>query len=132
MAKSSMLALPTRTAGRASRSTTVASKGGMKPARMREPAVVSTPLVRKMSFSASGTPSRGDVASPRARRASEARAASRAGSGETRRNAPSRPSVASMRESTARVASTEESSRRERAAESSVSDCSSSGVALTR
>ena len=88
--------------------------------------------MRKMSFSASGTPSRGDVASPRARRASEARAASRAGSGVTLRNAPSRPSVASMRESTARVASSEETSRRERAAESSVSDRSSSGGALTR
>ena len=39
MANSSMLSLPTRTApAPRSRSTTVASKGGMKPARMREPA----------------------------------------------------------------------------------------------
>ncbi len=133
MANSSMLSLPTTTApATSSRSTTVASKGGTKPSRMREPQVVSSPFVRKMSFSAMGTPSSRDRASPRARRASEARAAARERSGATRRKACSFPSVASMRERQAAVISSEETSRRESACARSVSDLSRMPGALTR
>ena len=133
MANSSMLSLPSTTApAAASRSTTVASKGGTNPSRMREPQVVSSPLVRKMSFSAMGTPSRRERGSPRTRRASEARASAMARSGATRRKAWSLPSVASMRASEARMISSEETSRSSRARHRSVSDRSRIPGTLTR
>ena len=133
MANSSMLSLPTTTAPAASsRSTTVASKGGTKPSRMREPQVVSSPLVRKMSLSAMGTPSIRERASPRARRASEARAAAMERSGATRRKAWTLPSISPMRSRQARVTSSAETSRPASASDRSVSDRSRMAGALTR
>src|SRR5437764_11013790 len=62
IANSSMLVLPRTTMPAARiRSTIVASYGGTQPSRMREPAVVGTPLVTMTSLSASGTPASGPL-----------------------------------------------------------------------
>ena len=47
-----------------SRETSVASYGGTQPSRMREPAVVGSPLVVAMSLTAIGTPSRSGTSPP--------------------------------------------------------------------
>src|SRR5690606_39303279 len=62
MANSSMLVLPSTTTS-ASRSLrrTVESYGGIQPSSVFEPQVVGTPSVVSTSFSASGTPARGEA-----------------------------------------------------------------------
>src|SRR5690606_3947812 len=78
MANSSMFSLPRLTApAAASFSTTVASYGAWKPVRIFEAQLVSTPRVQNRSLWAIGAPSRAPF-SPEARRASAARACSRA------------------------------------------------------
>src|SRR5947199_2128793 len=65
IANSSMLVLPRSTAPAARRrSTTVASYGGTKLSRIFEPHVVGTPRVQRMSFRATGTPSRAERGAP--------------------------------------------------------------------
>ncbi len=60
--------MPSRIAPAArSRSTTAASYGGIQPARIREPAVVGTPAVTRLSLSVIGTPASGPSGSPAAR-----------------------------------------------------------------
>ena len=60
IANSSQLVLPTMTAPAASsRATTVASYGGTNVSSMRDEAVVRTPRVQRLSFSATGTPTSG-------------------------------------------------------------------------
>ena len=88
MANSSMLVLPriTTPASR-SRLVTVASYGGSQSPRMRDPQVVGMSMVVNTSLRASGTPASGPSSAPAARRRSTARAASRAWSGATCRNA---------------------------------------------
>jgi hypothetical protein len=74
MANSSMLTFPKNTAPACrKRVHTVASKGGTKFSRMREPQVVRSPLVARTSLMARGTPNRRPV-SPRAKPASASRA----------------------------------------------------------
>jgi len=103
MANSSMLSLPHHRAGAEEPLHTVASKGGMKPSRMRDPAVVSTPSSGRCPSARSGRRrARSGLPPGRGGRRRHARRPS-ARSVETRRKAPSRPSVASMRASTARV-----------------------------
>src|SRR3569623_33651 len=66
IANSSMFSLPSITVpAAASRCPTVDSNGGMKPRRIFAAQVVSSPLVTKMSFSAIGTPARGQMRAPR-------------------------------------------------------------------
>src|SRR6185503_3450723 len=63
MANSSQFVLPTITAPAASRCfTTVASNGGTNLSRIFDEAVVRTPRVQRLSFSATGTPASGNVA----------------------------------------------------------------------
>src|SRR5437660_924661 len=60
IANSSQLVLPMTTApARSRRATAVASYGGTKDSRIRDPAVVRTPRVQRLSFSATGTPASG-------------------------------------------------------------------------
>src|SRR5205814_7280390 len=60
MANSSQFVLPTTTAPAASsRATAVASYGGTYCSRMRDEAVVRSPRVQRLSFSARGTPASG-------------------------------------------------------------------------
>src|SRR5262245_35998927 len=113
MANSSQLSLPRTTApARFRRATTVASYGGTKCSRMREPAVVRIPAVQMMSLTPTGTPASGPGSSPAAMRRSMASAAARASVSLTVRNAPTRGSTAAVRASAARTSSTEDSSRR--------------------
>src|SRR5947207_3381638 len=57
MANSSQFVLPTTTAPAASsRATAVASNGGTNCSKIREDAVVRTPRVQRLSFTAIGTP----------------------------------------------------------------------------
>ena len=98
IANSSMLSLPTRTApARPSRSASVPSKRGRKPARTREAQVVATSLVMNRSFSPMGMPSRVPSVSPSPRRLSDAAAWARASSPGTSRKLPIDWSVAAMR-----------------------------------
>src|SRR5215212_3357640 len=74
IANSSVLALPRNTAPCSRRRrTTVASYGGRKPSRMRDPAVVGASMVQSTSLSATGIPVNG-AASPAASRRSAATA----------------------------------------------------------
>src|SRR2546425_1634563 len=57
------------------RETTVASYGGIHPARMREAHVVGIPMVQRLSLTATGSPARGGRVSPRADCLSHLRAA---------------------------------------------------------
>ena len=85
IANSSMLALPRNTAPASrSRSTTQASYGGTKSARIRLAQVVLTPRVARTSFKAIGMPVSGPPV-PAAIRSSAARACSRANSSVTSR-----------------------------------------------
>ena len=86
MANSSMLVLP-RIGKRAWRSlvTTVASYGGIQPARILLPHVVGRPTVVSTSLTATGTPARTATGSPAARCSSTARAVASAPSGSTHR-----------------------------------------------
>src|SRR5438093_12360190 len=60
IANSSQLVLPTITApARSRRATAVASYGGTNASRIRDAAVVRTPRVQRLSFSAIGTPASG-------------------------------------------------------------------------
>src|SRR5215207_2518892 len=69
IANSSVLAFPTNTAPCSRRRrTTVASYGGRKPSKMREPAVVGASLVQRTSLSASGIPVSGDAVPAASRR----------------------------------------------------------------
>ncbi|MCY1361004.1 hypothetical protein D9M69_476550 [compost metagenome] len=83
MANSSMFSLPRVTVpAAASFSTTVASYGALKPSRIFEAQLVSTPWVQNRSLWAIGAPSRAPF-SPAARRASAAWAWARANSSVT-------------------------------------------------
>jgi len=83
MANSSMLVLPSMTApARFNFATTVASYGETKLSSMREPQVVRTPSVQKMSLCAIGTPVSAPP-SPAASVRSAARAAASASSAVT-------------------------------------------------
>src|SRR5665648_1218439 len=57
-----------------SRSTSVASYGGIQPCRILDPAVLGIPLVTTTSLTAIGTPASGCSSSPADRRASTSRA----------------------------------------------------------
>ena len=107
IANSSMLVLPRigRPAAR-TLATTVASYGGTQPSRILEPQVVGSPLVASTSLTAIGTPSSAEAGLPAARRSSDARAAARAPSVSTWRNACTAPSTAPIRSSAAWVSST--------------------------
>src|SRR5205823_12244240 len=60
IANSSQLVLPTTMApARSRRATAVASYGGTYDSSIRDPAVVRTPRVQRLSFSATGTPASG-------------------------------------------------------------------------
>ena len=104
----------------------------MNPSRMREPAVVATPRVRKRSFTATGMPSSAPRAWPAARRASDPAAAARARSPVTVRKAPTRPSVAAIRARQASVSWREETAPAARRPLASWSDRPISSAALTR
>src|SRR5437773_98769 len=66
IANSSQLVLPTTIApARSRRVTTVASYGGTNDSRIFDPAVVRTPRVQRLSFSAIGTPASGVTRSGR-------------------------------------------------------------------
>src|SRR5688572_32953626 len=68
MANSSQFVLPTMIApADSSFSTTVALYGGWKLSRMRDEAVVRTPLTQRLSFKATGTPASGPSVAPAAR-----------------------------------------------------------------
>src|SRR5688500_16713908 len=108
IANSSMFALPIITIPASRRRlTTVASYGETKFDSIREPQVVSTPAVQKMSLWTIGTPVSGP-ASPAARRLSATAAASSARSAVTVISALRAGWVASARLSASRVSSTEE------------------------
>src|SRR6478672_297035 len=65
MANSSRLVLPTNTAPASRRRVTaVASYGGLQPSRIRDPQVVGSPRVHRMSLRATGTPASGPGSSP--------------------------------------------------------------------
>ncbi len=105
-----MLVLPSMTMPAAlSFSTTVASYGDTKLSSMREPQLVLTPRVQKMSLWASGKPVSGP-ACPDANAASAALAWARAESGVTVTNALSFGCEASMRASSDFVSSVTENS----------------------
>ena len=107
IANSSQLVLPTATAPAAtSFATVVASYGGTKCSRIFEEAVVRTPSVQRLSFSATGTPASGSDA--RFGCASTAAACARAWSRVTVLKALSVPSCASMRASASVQTSTAE------------------------
>src|SRR5262245_7185605 len=98
IANSSMFVLPRITAPAAlSWATGVASYGGTKCSRMRDPHVVVTPSVQNTSLIAMGTPSSGPSGFLARYRASAARAAASAASRVTVRYAPRSSSCRSMR-----------------------------------
>src|SRR5713101_5843740 len=103
----------------------------MKPRRILEPQVVSIPSVRKMSFSATGTPSRRPSAARFERRWSDARAAAYAPFSSTLRNAFTLGSKRSIRFRQARVASSDEASRLESFSPSSSIDRSLSSIGVS-
>jgi hypothetical protein len=106
-----MLVLPSITTPAArSRATTVASYGDMNPSSMREPQVVRTPRVQKMSLWAIGTPVSGPPC-PAARRASARAASASAASAVTVMKALPTAWCCSMRARKARVSSTLETAR---------------------
>ena len=77
MANSSMLVLPSMTTPAArSRCTTVASYGETKFASMREPQVVFSPRVQKMSLCAIGTPISAPALAARSRASARSASAS--------------------------------------------------------
>ena len=118
---SGVAVFPTRTAPAArNRATAMASVAGTLCSNTAEPNVVRTPSVLTRSFTLSGTPASGPTASPRPTRASMVSASARARSAQIVTNAFSIGSVASIRASTASVASRAETSRRAMAAASSV------------
>src|SRR5665647_1586555 len=120
MANSSMLVLPRIGMPTAlSLVTIVASYGGIQPCRVRDPAVVGSPLVVAMSFTAIGTPARMWSSSPPIRRLSMVRAVASAPSASMCRKAMTEPSTASMRSRWAWVASTALISLRDRRSASS-------------
>src|SRR5262249_23047406 len=81
IANSSQFVLPIMTPPAATtRSTAVAVYGGRQPSRIRDPQVVGTPLVHRLSFTATGTPASGPGSAPSATAASTASAAARASS----------------------------------------------------
>ncbi len=93
IANSSMLVLPIGTSPAAfARVTQPASYSGRCPCRIREPAVVSSPRVQRMSLSAIGTP-----CSPVRPSASSRSASASASAERTRRNACTPPSSRSIR-----------------------------------
>ncbi len=85
---------------------TVASSSATACARMPMPAVVGTPLMSKMSFTATGTPCNGPRSIPRAISCSARRASASADSAVTRMYAFRCPSSCAMRASIACVNST--------------------------
>ena len=98
MANSSMLSLPRSTAPAARRrAITVASYGGTKVSRIRDPHVVRIPRVQSRSLRAMGMPSSGESGRPAVKRASASAAWPSAACRVTVRNAFTRPSSASMR-----------------------------------
>jgi hypothetical protein len=121
MANSSMLVFPTSTMpAAASCSTTNALYGATKSCSMREPQVVRKPPVMMTSLCAIGMPVR-MPASPRARRASASRAATRARSPSIVRKAFRRGLARAMRSSKPSTSSTLDKRPAPSACESSVS-----------
>ena len=97
IANSSRFVLPTMTAPAAtSRSTTVASYGGLQPSRICDEHVVGMPRVHMLSLRATGTPASGPGSRPAATASSTAAAAARASSASTRLKAWSSPSRAAI------------------------------------
>src|SRR3954471_511326 len=130
MANSSMLVLPSVTMPAAlSLSTTVASYGDTKLSSMREPQLVRTPAVQKMSLCASGSPVSGP-AEPSCRATSARTDCAKAESAITVMNALSCGCAASMRASSDFVSSVTENSlaRSFRASSASVGVCISSEI----
>src|SRR5215211_2065928 len=73
IANSSVLAFPKNTAPcRRRRRTTVASYGGRKPSRIRDPAVVGASMVQSTSLSATGIPVNGRTSPAASRRSAAA------------------------------------------------------------
>ncbi len=122
IANSSMFVLPITTAPAASRrATQVAVYTGVKPSRMREPAVVTRPRVESTSLIATGTPRSGGLSSI----ASISRARARARSPSSARYEPHRSSAARARYASVSSSAVVSPAASDSSASSAVSDLGS-------